>query len=204
MNRFFFSPPSLLRRGFSMIELLIVISLLSVLFLLTAPALNSMLTANDLTSAAQAISDQCAFARQQALARNRSVELRFIAGGTNNFPALQLWGQVAGTNFRPLGRVITLPARAVITTANGRSPLLTDTTALTAGATNFGGTIGQANYRALTFRANGSPYATLKSGPSGNNFFTIVSLRDIANPEPPNYVTLQVTPENGRVLTFRP
>lgn len=193
-------PPRTARRGFTLLELLVVIAIMAIMLVLVLPGVGSILQANDLSSAGKLVSDQFALARQEAMARNRQVEIRFIQTTNSDFRALQLWMQKPGANnFVPLQRVAFLSPRVAISTF--LSPLLSDPNATMAGTTNFGGSLGNAAYRALAFRANGAPNASLSAS---NNFLTIVGERDATNPSPSNYSAIQIIPENGRVHSFRP
>jgi uncharacterized protein (TIGR02596 family) len=64
-------------RGFSLVELLVVISVIAIIAGFAVPAVTTMIRGSSLTQGSQAITDQIVLARQLALSRNRSMEVRF-------------------------------------------------------------------------------------------------------------------------------
>src|SRR5256885_1216718 len=65
--------------AFSLIELLVVIAIIGIIGAFAIPAAGNLLKGSSLTQAANLLTDQTAAARQQALTRNRSIEVRFYA-----------------------------------------------------------------------------------------------------------------------------
>ncbi len=65
-------------RAFSLLEILAVVAILEILMVLVAPAIVSSLGSSNLNKAGQTIGDQIALARQEALTRNREVQIRFL------------------------------------------------------------------------------------------------------------------------------
>ena len=63
--------------AFSLIELLVVIAIIGIIGSIAVPAVGSLLKGSSLTQAANMITDTISGARQQALTRNRSIEVRF-------------------------------------------------------------------------------------------------------------------------------
>jgi prepilin-type N-terminal cleavage/methylation domain-containing protein len=66
------------KSAFSLIELLVVIAIIAVIGGFAVPAVGNLLKGTALTQAANMITDTIAGARQHALTRNRSVEVRFF------------------------------------------------------------------------------------------------------------------------------
>ncbi len=66
------------KSAFSLIELLVVIAIIAIIGGFAVPAVGNLLKGTALTQAANMITDTVAGARQHALTRNRSVEVRFF------------------------------------------------------------------------------------------------------------------------------
>ena len=66
------------KSAFSLIELLVVIAIIAIIGGFAVPAVGNLLKGTALTQAANMITDTIAGARQHALTRNRSVEVRFF------------------------------------------------------------------------------------------------------------------------------
>lgn len=186
--------------GFTLVELLVVISVMIVMISLVAPAFHSITMGNAITRATSLIADQFALARQEATGRNRDVQIRIIwlADGCR---ALQLWVPSVSdtTRFVPLAPMTILPNGIVIATSEEMSPLITHAPiAQTQG--EF--TRGRLSYCGFRFRAGGG---TDLDFPSTNNFLSVVYAKDSAATRPPaNYGAVQVDSLTGRVNTFRP
>jgi uncharacterized protein (TIGR02596 family) len=64
--------------GFSLIELIAVMAIIVIIATFTVPAATTMLRGSQLSQASSILTDQFALARQQALGKNRTVEVRLI------------------------------------------------------------------------------------------------------------------------------
>lgn len=74
------------KSAFSLIELLVVVAIIGVIVSFTIPAATTMMRGSQLTQSSQLLSDQISYARQLALARNRSTEVRFYKYGDLEVP----------------------------------------------------------------------------------------------------------------------
>ena len=189
--------------GFSVIELLVVVAVLGILAALTLPAFNSIAGAGDLCRSGQMLGDQIVLARQEAVAKNRDLEVRFLFLTNQPFPgwkALQLW--VVGEDGKPTpdGRVQKLSENMLISSSTLYSPLLTADSSRS-GTTNFG-SLGSCSWRGFRIRANGSLDGSVIS--TNNNFLTVIAGRDISKSPPDNFYAVRVNPVTGRVSHHRP
>jgi uncharacterized protein (TIGR02596 family) len=73
-------------RAFSLIELLVVIAIIAIITSFAIPAATTIIRGSQLTQASQVLSDQISLARQQALSRNRQIEVRFCRFGDPEIP----------------------------------------------------------------------------------------------------------------------
>ena len=76
-------PPARVSRGFTVIELMVVVAIVAVLVALMMPTIQQALRSSHVVDAAEELMGLVDFARVQAQARNRAYELRFdVATGT--------------------------------------------------------------------------------------------------------------------------
>ncbi len=197
----FLSKSSVVRHAaFSLVELLVVIAILSLLAVLALPAVSSILRGSNINRAGQIISDQFSLARQEAVSKNRDVEVRFyfLANGpTPGWRGVQLW-RIEQTPNGPVtnssSRVAVIPDGILIST--NLSPLLT--AAPQSGSTNLP-VYGATAFRGFRFRASGG----LEAAVSANNSITLVSATDTGS-TPANYYTMQINAQTGKIIVFRP
>lgn len=190
-------------KGFTLLELLVVISIMVMLMTLSMPAITSILTGSKLERAGQMVADALTLARQEAVSKNREVQVAFfelpMGTGGKGWIGLQVWrvdDSPTGSIVRPVSRLWTLPEPMIISTSGGLSPLLT--TASLSGTTTIAGNTSVA-YKAFRFRANGA----MDSGIGTNNYITVQDAVLQGNP-PPNYFTVQVNPITGKISIIRP
>ncbi len=124
-------------RAFSLIELLVVIAIIGIIGAFAVPAAGELLKGSSMTQAANLLTDQTAAARQQAITRNRTIEVRFYrfwdpenpgenpASPVTNAPfrALQFF-EIADGVPNPTGRFVRLPNSIVLSPEAALSSVL--------------------------------------------------------------------------------
>jgi len=188
--------------AFSLIELLAVMAVVAIIIAISLPAFTSLTSGSNLNRAGQMVGDQIALARQEAVARNRDVQVTFynLTNGTTKgwrgMRILRVDQTQNGTVTNVATRLVQIPDGIVISADPATSPLLS---AGRTGTTNLPG-YGTVEYSSFRFRANGS----MESGfGATNNSLTLQNASAQGNP-PSNYYTIQVNPLTGKVSVYRP
>lgn len=79
--------PPRLRAAFSLIELLVVLAIIGIVAVFAVPAASTIILGTELTRGSQVMSSQFSQARQAAITRNRTIELRLIKFADPEVPA---------------------------------------------------------------------------------------------------------------------
>jgi uncharacterized protein (TIGR02596 family) len=165
------------RQAFSLIELIVVMSIIGILATLAAPAAMTMIRGSAVTQASQMLTDQMSYARQLALSKNESVEVRFLQYGdpeipgekasdptTGKFRAIQIMEVTPAGIAIPAGKLVTLPGSIMFNTDGQYSSILTGGTGATINPTQASGTdpnlprniLQQYKYVSFRFYSDGS------------------------------------------------
>jgi len=185
-------------RAFSLIELLAVIAILSIVAVFVSMAVGGIQRGANLPRGAVELRDQLQFARQSAITQNIAVTVSFClledATGTNTYNTV-LFTTGTDDDRRMVSRPLRLPEGFSIAVDSQWSSLIADRPQSQI-------TVGQfTNVSCRQFNFQPSGDTDLPS--SGNWFATLFFNR--ASPEPSdNFVTLQIDPRTGRIVTYQP
>jgi uncharacterized protein (TIGR02596 family) len=187
------------QQGFTLIELLVVIAIMGILMVMIIPAVSGIGKGYRITAGAQSLIDQLNRARQEALSRNRMVEVQFLRAprnGTSNYSATRLVTLDAtnGAAQATTNRMVWLPDGVVIGT-NGSMTSTNVLKTVTSLSIPGGGT---ASALTFSFRPNGT------TDLSTNVHWTIVDENLNTNSSPSNFATVQLDSRTGRPRLFRP
>ncbi len=217
-------PPSdRFKNAFSLVELLVVIAIIGIIGAFAVPAAGQLLKGSSMTQAANLLTDQTAAARQQALTRNRSVEVRFysfldpeqVGETTPRFRALQYFEIADGGIPNPTGRYVRFPNSVIISSDTALSSVLNDTVAHpvtkpTQNDPDLPRGVGRTyTYVSFRFTPDGATNLSATGGPSnGLWFITCHLLNDIGRATggkpPPNFFTWMIDPVSGTSKVLRP
>lgn len=197
------------QRGFTLLELLVVIMVMVTLAVLTLPALSGPMQSLRLGGAAGKIESQFSLARQVALARNLPVEVRIYrdedAGesGEWNTVAVVIASSETGETLEWVTKAIPLPEGVVFDSDASYSSLL-------GGQTPYSGvedaqapaSIRGKAYQGFAFVSDGATNL-----PSGSNWcLTLKPRGQSAGSDRPaqNFVTIVLDARSGQTIAYRP
>jgi uncharacterized protein (TIGR02596 family) len=221
--------PSSRNRGFSLLELIVVILIISIIAAFAVPAASTILRGSHITQASQIVVDQITLARQQALTRNHPVEVRFIRyadpevpsdkgpdGKDGAFRAIQVFDILDNGAAVPIDKPQLFPQSVVMNSDKQLSSLLGDVS-----GTGWPKEVNKAkvkqdktapklprkiedDYEYIAFRFMPDGSTNLK--PKDMWFITIHNMNDKAagGTPPNNFFTLQIDPVSGATKAFRP
>lgn len=203
--------------AFTLVELLVVVAVIALIAGLAVPAIEPMMKGSKITTASDNVKFNLAAWRQQAIAENSPIEVRFLRYIDPTVPGQReaYRGYQAGRFrqkktengagsfiFDPLGNVQKLPEGIVFSSQEQLSSLLTSEK-VREGSHEFM-VEGQDNlpFKSFSFRPDGSTELPKRAGDTW--FLTVVQERDDeqSKTNPDNFVTLQIDAFNGSVRSF--
>lgn len=213
-------------RGFSLIELMIVLGIVGLLLAFSAPNLFSLISANSLSAEGSLLRNQLTYAQQIAVSKSADVEVRFFkipdfasAQTEEAFRAYQLFQYNKEGELEPVSAYFRIKAPVAVheslstlidpmANSSARDKQFgfsspTDGTALA--PIGEGGALQSASYVAFRFRPDGSTDLPFRTGSADTWYITLVqgegALRSL---KPDNYLCVQVNPYNGKISEYRP
>lgn len=210
--------------AFTLIEVLVVVAMIALIVAAMAPMVFSSLVSTRLTSAGETLGGQLSLARQMAVSRNESVEVRFYEyedpespGSRSEFRAVAIMSlrdrpgavdtglreQLTDTYFLPSGIVLgkTLALSPIL--ASGSIPSNTDAEKVIKRSNN-------ARYKSIQINPDSSTNLTVLLGGTyqpEQTYFTVAEERVLSDDRgviPDNFFVVQIDPDTARTSTYRP
>jgi uncharacterized protein (TIGR02596 family) len=213
-NRKNFAAP----RGFSLVELLVVIAILGILLALAAPPISSVMRASGVTNAGDQLMATLSQARQTAIARNRTVEVRLYQyvdpdaaqePAEGRFRSMQLFlieSITQENGAAPIGRTIHFPGSTYLAPNAALSSLLDSAIRPSVTGTALGHPISPCglNYRAKTIRFY--PDGSTDLPVDRLWYLTIVPANtpETITAVPDNFATIVIQSASGKAQLHRP
>jgi uncharacterized protein (TIGR02596 family) len=190
--------------AFTLVELLVVTAVLVIFIAVAIPSFRGISQSNSLGNAGRDLADTLNLGRDEAMARNRKVNIRLIksagvTGGAARYRAMQVWiAKDDGGEVSALSKVDWLPNGIVISEATALTPILSSTSAQIGTMTVLGE---QCNYVSFVIGANGILDGAVSNAES---FLTLVREKDVAAVSPNDFFSVFINPATGGVSVYRP
>lgn len=204
--------------GFTLMEMLVVLTVIGILFAFSAPQLFSLLQSSSLSSAGSLVLNKLTQAQQMALSKNIDVEVRFFtftdevqAAFEDEIRGFQFFEYNEEGDSIPVSQFFRVQAPVIISNNSKLSTLLQPGgggTSPTQGTYEIPLGAGQgrqsASFVSFRFRPDGS--TDLPGRASGNNtwFISLVKEGSDQGGVPDNFYTIQIDPYNGKITEYRP
>ena len=205
--------------GFSLVELLVVISIIVLMASLMGPTLNSALRGNAMTQAGDKVTGTLTLAHQMAVTRNQTIEVRIYSyidpempGDKGQGRAIQAFTVDDAGIPSPISKVQVLPPTVVIST----NPTLSTIFSLTSMEPSQGGNfriprVGtKYQYVSYKYYRSGSTSLVSQSTSASSQPHWCITLEGIQDASsgkttlPKNFTTITIDPYNGALKTYRP
>lgn len=189
---------------------------MAILMVMMAPMLKNALTGTALNRGADQVIGLLSTARQTALTRGQTVEVRFycykdpqnskeVAANSSNYHALQAFTIDDAGAATPLSKIQTLPISVIMATnifnSSQASTLLTNATNSTFSIPRV-----KTSYSYASFLYYRGGTTSLMNTPSTVWCVTVVNSSELTNATrcPTNYTTIVINPYNGQLTPYRP
>jgi len=203
--------------GFSLVELLVVISIIVLMASLMGPTLNTALRGNAMTQAGDKVTGTLTLAHQMAVTRNQTIEVRIYSyidpempGDKGQGRAIQAFTVDDANQYSPISKAQVLPPTVVISTNSTLSTIF-DLTAMEPSKGEKIPRVGtKYTYVAFKYYRSGSTSLVSQSTNASSQPHWCITLEGIQDASsgratlPKNFTTITIDPYNGALKTYRP
>jgi uncharacterized protein (TIGR02596 family) len=199
------------QQGWSLAEMLVVITVVGFLLAMAAPNLFSLVRASELSSQGEVLRNWLAQAQQQALSTGSDVEVRFYtfndlanAQIVEQYRACQSFQRNDNGDPVPLVEVYrlnepTMFSGPLSTLLDPSKPGLESGSVDAAAFFGSGVEAGRVKFRSFRFRPDGSTDL-----PKNEQWYLTLVADEGASPTPKNFFCLQIDPFNGSIRDYQP